>query len=51
MYVGRVMKDKGVDEYLKAAYKIKKIYPNVEFGMAGFMDGQYHRSAEELSRK
>ncbi len=41
LFVGRVMKDKGVDEYLKAAYKIKKIYPNVEFGMAGFMDGQY----------
>lgn len=41
LFVGRVMKEKGIDEYLEAAEKIKEIYPEVEFDIVGFMDGEY----------
>ncbi len=37
-YLGRVMHDKGVNDYIKAAEIIKKEYPNTEFNMLGFIE-------------
>ena len=51
LFVGRVMKDKGVDEYLEAAKRVKQIYPKVEFGMAGFIDGKYADILREACRQ
>ncbi|MBE6070105.1 MAG: glycosyltransferase family 4 protein [Clostridium lundense] len=39
--VGRIMKNKGVDELLAAARTIKGRYPEVRFRMIGFFDGEY----------
>lgn len=37
-YIGRVLHDKGVDDYIEAAKRIKKKYPNTEFNMLGFIE-------------
>lgn len=48
--IGRIMRDKGTDELLCAAEKIKEKYPAVLFRMIGFFDDDYEeriRIAEE----
>lgn len=37
-YIGRVLHDKGVDDYIEAAKRIKRHYPNTEFNMLGFIE-------------
>lgn len=37
-YIGRILHDKGVDDYMEAAKRIKKEYPNTEFNMLGFIE-------------
>lgn len=41
LFVGRIMKDKGIDELLEAARLIKGIYSNVVFDVVGGYDGPY----------
>lgn len=41
LFVGRIMKDKGIDELLETAKKIKDIYSNVVFDVIGEYDGLY----------
>lgn len=46
-YIGRVLHDKGVDDYIEAAKRIKKNYPNTEFNMLGFIEPtEIHYEAE-----
>lgn len=47
LVIGRIMKDKGTDEILYAAKKIKEIYPDVVFRMIGFHDGDYEEKINE----
>lgn len=37
-YIGRILHDKGVDDYIEVAKRIKEIYPNTEFNMLGFIE-------------
>ncbi|WP_062237231.1 glycosyltransferase family 4 protein [Fictibacillus sp. FJAT-27399] len=37
-FIGRIMKDKGIDEYLEAAKVISGKYPNTEFNLIGFVE-------------
>lgn len=37
-YIGRILHDKGVDDYIEAAKRIKKEYPQTEFNMLGFIE-------------
>ncbi len=37
-YIGRILHDKGVDDYIEAAKRIKKDYPQTEFNMLGFIE-------------
>lgn len=37
-YIGRILHDKGVDNYIKAAKIIKKKFPNTEFNIIGFIE-------------
>lgn len=47
IFIGRVMKLKGIDEYLDAAKQIKKQYPNTNFYIAGFIEeGEYKQKVE-----
>ncbi len=42
IFIGRVMKLKGMDEYLEAAVRIREQYPNTRFYIAGFIEeGEY----------
>lgn len=37
-YIGRILKDKGVDDYMAAAKIIRQKYPKTEFNMLGFIE-------------
>lgn len=37
-YIGRILHDKGVDDYIELARRIKPAYPNTEFNMIGFIE-------------
>lgn len=37
-YIGRVLSEKGIDDYIAAAKIIKKKYPNTEFNIIGFIE-------------
>ncbi|MGN0326533.1 MAG: glycosyltransferase family 4 protein [Lachnospiraceae bacterium] len=41
LYIGRLMKEKGADEYLEAAIRMKKKYPETQFHMIGFYEDDY----------
>ena len=43
IFIGRVMKLKGIDEFLEAAKRIKKNYPNTKFYIAGFVEEEEYR--------
>ncbi len=37
-YIGRIFKEKGIDDYLEVAKRIKVKYPNTEFNLIGFIE-------------
>lgn len=50
LFVARIVKNKGVEEFLEAAARIKQIYPNITFNIVGSMDADYNdafKKAEE----
>ena len=51
LFIGRIMRDKGVEELFDAASKIKKEYPKVSFDIVGFSDEDYSEKMEELVNK
>lgn len=53
-YIGRILHDKGVDDYIAAAKIIKKKYPNTEFNMLGFIEPteiHYEEDLKELEKQ
>ena len=53
-YIGRVLKDKRVDDYIEAAKRIKKNYPQTEFNILGFIEpteSRYESELKELTEK
>lgn len=54
-YIGRVLHDKGVDDYIEVAKRIKKNHPQTEFNILGFIEPteaeHYKTLLEELSEK
>ena len=50
-YIGRILHDKGVDDYIEAAKRIKAEYPQTEFNMLGFIEPteiHYEQDLKEL---
>lgn len=47
-YIGRVLHDKGVDDYIEAAKRIKAKYPKTEFNMLGFIEPTEIHYEEDL---
>ena len=43
-FIARIIKDKGIEEYLMASEKIKKKYENVQFKIVGFFDDKKYVS-------
>ena len=50
-FIARIMKDKGIEEYLDMVEKIKKDYSNVSFHVAGFIDGPYHNHIQDFQTR
>lgn len=48
LFIGRVMKEKGVDELFEAAKRIKKEYPDVLFDIVGPMEDEYSSVIKKL---
>ncbi|MBQ9395811.1 MAG: glycosyltransferase family 4 protein [Proteobacteria bacterium] len=45
--IGRIMKDKGIDELLTAASTIKKTHPQVKFLLLGYFDDNYQTTIDD----
>ncbi len=49
LFMGRIMKEKGIDELLYSATKIKKEYPDVQFDLLGNMEDDYQNMIQEAT--
>lgn len=47
-FISRIMKEKGVDQYLEAAEYIRKKYPNTVFHVCGFCEQAYEERLKDL---
>lgn len=47
-FIGRVMRDKGVDDYIEAAKRIKEVYPYTEFNVIGFVEPTESHYTDDL---
>lgn len=43
IFISRIMKKKGIDQYLEAARYIKNKYPNTKFHICGFLEDDYKK--------
>lgn len=50
VFVGRIMKEKGIDELLYAAEKIKQEFPEVIFQLIGSYEDDYKETVERLQQ-
>ena len=48
-FVSRIMKEKGIEQYLEAAEMVRKLYSAVEFHVCGFCEPEYEGRLEELN--
>lgn len=49
VFIGRLMKEKGIDQYLEAAQYIKKKYPDTLFHICGTCEENYTEKLKKLS--
>jgi glycosyltransferase involved in cell wall biosynthesis len=50
LFIGRMMKDKGINELLEAAKIVKEQYPNTQFDLIGACEEDYHQQLNELAQ-
>lgn len=48
LFIGRLLKDKGIEEYFDTAKAIKDKYPNTEFQILGRVEGPFQSRLDEL---
>lgn len=48
LFIARLLKDKGTEEYFETAKTIKAEYPQTEFQILGWKEGPYQEQMEEL---
>jgi glycosyltransferase involved in cell wall biosynthesis len=48
LFIGRIMKAKGIEELFQAAKQVKEIYPDVEFDLVGGSEEDYNKQLFEL---
>lgn len=51
LFISRIRREKGIDEYLAAAETLKPKYPNTEFHIVGFCEGNYESRIQNLHEK
>lgn len=49
VFVSRIMKEKGIDQYLDAAEVIRKKYPETRFHICGFCEQDYESKLQKLN--
>ncbi|MBA4310829.1 MAG: glycosyltransferase family 1 protein [Chlorobiaceae bacterium] len=49
-FISRIMKEKGIEEYLSAAKEIKLIYPNTQFHVCGFCEQRYEETLRNAEK-
>lgn len=49
LFIGRIMKTKGIEELLQAAKIVKDKYPEVQFELIGFCEEDYNQKLMELN--
>lgn len=49
IFISRIRKEKGIDEYLAAAEAIKEKQPNTEFHVVGWCEGDYEQRLKKLN--
>lgn len=50
-FISRIMKEKGIDQYLEAANYIRDKYPNTVFHVCGFCEEAYEEKLKDLTDK
>lgn len=48
LFIARLMKDKGTEEYFETAKAIKTKYPHTEFQILGWKEGPYEQKMDEM---
>jgi glycosyltransferase involved in cell wall biosynthesis len=51
LFISRIMKQKGIEEYIQAAKYIKNKYPKTVFHVVGFCEEDYSSELEQLNRR
>lgn len=51
LFISRIMKEKGIDQYLDAAKYIREKYKNTKFHILGFCEQEYEEKLNELQNK
>jgi glycosyltransferase involved in cell wall biosynthesis len=51
LFISRVMKEKGIDQYLDVAAYIKQKYPNTVFHIIGFCEDEYEDKLKDMQEK
>lgn len=51
VFISRIMKEKGINQYLEAAKYIKKKYPKTKFHICGFCEGHYENILQDFESK
>lgn len=49
-YIGRILREKGVDDYIEAAKIIRRKYPETEFNMIGFIEPTENHYENKLKK-
>ncbi|MBQ9696664.1 MAG: glycosyltransferase family 4 protein [Oscillospiraceae bacterium] len=48
-FISRIMKEKGIEQYLHAAETIRRIHPEAQFHICGFCEAEYEGRLQEYS--
>ena len=48
IFISRLVREKGIDEYMSAAKRIKESHPHVEFHILGRSEGQYEERVKKM---
>lgn len=48
LYIGRLLRDKGIEEFFEMAKEVKIRYPNTEFQILGGCEGDYQQQLDDL---
>jgi len=51
VFISRIMKEKGIDQYIEAAKYITKKYPNTKFHVCGFCEEDYYNILSDLQNQ